>query len=105
MTGAVAIVEMADELGITLTADGQRILATPKSAATEEFVALVRQHKDEVLEFLSTPLLADALEAMLRLGQQLNAGDINAIHCGITGRECRTCKGVPCLGSGPWVEG
>jgi hypothetical protein len=46
----------------------------------------------------------DEIERMVALGARLKQGDISAIHCGITGKRCTACEGVPCLGSEPWED-
>jgi hypothetical protein len=46
----------------------------------------------------------DEIERMVALGAQLQRGEISAIRCGLTGKRCTACKGVPCLGSEPWED-
>ena len=46
---ALAVIERAKELGVTLTVDGDYINATPKSRVTPELADQVREHKAEVL--------------------------------------------------------
>ena len=48
--------------------------------------------------------VADRVEACIRLGQRVKRGEITAVRCGITGKRCTGCHGVPCLGSTQWVE-
>ena len=46
--------------------------------------------------------VGDEVERMLALGERLRRKDIEAVRCGITGKRCTHCGGVPCLGSKPW---
>lgn len=46
----------------------------------------------------------DEIEHMVALGAQLQRGEIRAIRCGLTGKRCIACQGVPCLGSEAWEE-
>jgi len=50
-----AILQRAHELGITLRHGGDRIEYGPKNLATDDFIEDLRQHKAEVLAFLSAP--------------------------------------------------
>ena len=51
----------------------------------------------------STPQeVAESVDASIRMGQRLARGEVAALRCGITGRECRACHGIPCWGSEPW---
>jgi hypothetical protein len=50
---ALEIVQQAQELGISLVIQGDRILYTPKSRTPIEFVAALRKHKQELLRYLS----------------------------------------------------
>jgi hypothetical protein len=47
------IVQHAQELGVSLVLQGDRILYTPKSRTPIEFVAALREHKQELLRYLS----------------------------------------------------
>jgi hypothetical protein len=50
---APEIVQQAQELGISLVLQGDRILYTPKSRTPVEFVAALREHKQELVRYLS----------------------------------------------------
>jgi hypothetical protein len=50
---AEAILRRALELGIRLEVAGDRIRYAPKSIAPEDFVASLREHKPEILRYLS----------------------------------------------------
>ena len=50
---AETIVLQAEELGISLAAVGDRIQYSPKEAAPDEFLDVLRQHKQEVLRYLT----------------------------------------------------
>ncbi len=50
---AEAVVQQARELGITLSIAGDRIRYAPKSQAPEDFIAALREHKLEIIDYLS----------------------------------------------------
>ena len=50
---APEIVQQAQELGISLVLRGDRILYTPKSRTPVELVAALREHKQELVRYLS----------------------------------------------------
>ena len=52
---AEAIAQRARELGVTLTAAGDKIRYAPKSATPPAFVDALRKHKAEVLAYLREP--------------------------------------------------
>jgi len=47
---------------------------------------------------------AGEIERLMALGQHLKTQEIKAIRCGLTGKRCTQCQGVPCWGSQPWDE-
>jgi|WetSurMetagenome_2_1015567.scaffolds.fasta_scaffold17808_3 hypothetical protein len=49
---AEAILQRANELGITLTLHGDRIRYSPKSLTPDDFVETLREHKAEVMAYL-----------------------------------------------------
>ncbi len=100
------ILAWADRLGIRLWVAGDRIRYAPLPAATPEFVAALAAHKKSVLSLLSSPEpspeeVADAVDSYIRLGKSLADGTITGLRCGINGRYCHQCYGVPCRGSQP----
>ena len=36
------------------------------------------------------------------LGGRLTNAEFAALRCGVTGKRCETCRGIPCVGSTPW---
>ena len=98
----------ADRIGVTLSVVGDRLRYTPLEAASPEFVATLIQHKPALLALLIEPetsaeAIADSVDACIRLGKRLRDGEFRSLRCGITGRECWHCKGVPCAGSEPFT--
>jgi len=59
MDGAVAVLEKAKALGISVTASGNKILLEPGSKVPAELVQAIRQHKNEILEILTRPKLVE----------------------------------------------
>jgi len=55
MDGAVAVLEKAKALGISVTSSGNRILLEPGSKVPAELVQSIRQHKGEILAILTRP--------------------------------------------------
>jgi hypothetical protein len=52
---AAAILDRLAKAGITVTANGDKLRLAPKRALTEDILALVRQHKPELLRVLAAP--------------------------------------------------
>jgi hypothetical protein len=52
---AAAILDRLAKAGITVTANGDKLRLAPKRALTEDILALVRQHKPELLRALAAP--------------------------------------------------
>ncbi|MDO8532658.1 MAG: hypothetical protein Q7T26_10950 [Dehalococcoidia bacterium] len=112
MSEALAVLAECQKLGATFRVEGDTLRVRAPAPLPGEMLAVLRQHKAEVLAHLragatgvsqaAPPSLADALEAMLALGQRLKRGEIAAVRCGISRRLCTACQGVPCLGSAPW---
>ncbi len=50
---ASIIMKQLRESGLTLTADGDRLLVEPKAAITDQHRAMIRQHKPALLALLS----------------------------------------------------
>ena len=83
----------------------------PRGTLTPNDLEVLKAHKGSVLAYLTgiqavspeTASLADSLEVSIALGQRLRRGEIAAVCCGITGKCCTFCQGIPCLGSIPWV--
>ena len=50
---AIAVLEEATRLGLTLRGDGGRIVARPKEWVTKEFAAVVAAHRADVLALLA----------------------------------------------------
>ncbi len=105
---ASSILERLSTLGVKVQVAGDRLRLEPASRVPPDVLDAVREHKGELLAFLSprptaTPREhADAVEEMCRLGARMKRGEIAAVWCGISGRRCTACQGVPCLGSVPW---
>lgn len=60
---------------------------------------------DEIDELRLLPegeTLAAELDRLCRLATRLRSGEITAVRCGLTGKRCTACAGVPCFGSQPW---
>jgi hypothetical protein len=77
--GAESILRRARELGIRLEVAGDHIRYAPKSLAPADFVASLREHKPEVLRYLSN--LADTqgpehISALLSWASELAEKDI-----------------------------
>lgn len=107
--GPADVLAWAAHLGITVSPspDGEMLRYSPQEAAPPEFVEALRIRKADILALLEAPEptpqeVADSLNACLRLGQRLQRGEVKALRCGLSGIECRSCHGVPCLGSTPW---
>jgi len=107
---AVAILEQLQHQGVTVRAAAGNLLLEPGSKVPVELIAEVKLHKPELLAYLTRQEpppeeVADsvdcALRAATRLGQQLQKGEIMAFRCGLTGKACWVCYGIPCLGSSP----
>lgn len=96
------------ECGVRLWADGDKLrIEAPKGVMTPELLSALAKHKAELMALLQTPLpepseVADEVERLIALGQRLRRGEIRALRCGITGKRCILCAGVPCWGSRPW---
>jgi hypothetical protein len=59
MDGAVAVLEKAKALGISVTSSGNKILLEPGSKVPAELVQSIRQHKGEILAILTRPKLVE----------------------------------------------
>lgn len=106
---AMTILERLRDLSIEITVSGDCLRLKPGSRVTPDLIEALRKYKAEVLAILKErqsgqPSLADELERMLALGARLKRGEIAAVRCGKTGRQCTACQGVPCLGSVPWTD-
>lgn len=98
---------------LELAADG---LIHIEGRFPEPLLAVLQAYKEEIRSTLRQERailpepseVVDAVERELArleaLGQALGRGEITAIRCGITGKKCTLCKGVPCWGSTPWHE-
>jgi hypothetical protein len=53
VTAAIAVLEEATRLGLTLRAEAGRIVARPKEGVTSEFAAVVEAHRADVLALLA----------------------------------------------------
>ena len=60
--GAKAILDQANELGITLRAVDDHIRYRPKASAPPEFVEALRQHKADVLGYLRREAIPKGFE-------------------------------------------
>jgi hypothetical protein len=56
---AVAVLEKAKALGISVTASGDKLLLEPGSKVPAELVQAIRQHKNEILAILTRPKLVE----------------------------------------------
>jgi hypothetical protein len=109
------------KLGFTLRPEGDKLHVAPRSALTPELRTAIAEHKRELMALLQAgeghkrgvqpvrtvpkpEVIADEVERLMALGQRLKRGEIAAIRCGITGKRCTSCQGVPCWGSQPWEE-
>ena len=52
-TAAVGVLEQAARLGVTLRAEGSRIVARPKEAVTSDLKRAIVQHRAEILAVLA----------------------------------------------------
>ena len=59
MDGAVAVLEKAKALGISVTSSGNKILLEPGSKVPPDLVQAIRQHKGEILALLTKPKLVE----------------------------------------------
>jgi len=59
MDGAVAVLEKAKALGISVTSSGNKILLEPGSKVPPDLVQAIRQHKGEILAILTKPKLVE----------------------------------------------
>jgi len=57
--GAPDILARLHAVGVNLSRNGDRLIATPKTAVTPEIVDLIRSHKPELLAALTTEPLPD----------------------------------------------
>lgn len=102
---AKELLERLERVGVRAETSGDTLRLTPGSRVPSDLVELVRWHKAEIIaalrgETLPSPSeVADGVEACLRLGARLKIGTISYIVCGLTGRRCTGCQGIPCLGS------
>ena len=108
---AATVLERLSALGVSVRpTDHGTLHLSPASVIPPDLVEMVRQYKPDILVALRTETLpspaevADSVDACIRLGQRLKRGEIEAVRCGITGKRCVVCQGVPCLGSTPWTE-
>ena len=106
---ALAILERLGSLGVSVTVADDALRLVPGSKVPPELIEELRQHKAAVIAYLSQSSelpqpgeVVGELERLLRLGQALKAGRVKALRCGITGKRCTACEGVPCWGSAPW---
>ena len=91
-----ALVERARVLGVTLSVAGDRIRYSPKSGTPDEFVEMLKEHKAQLLAFLSgqierepqqrTQYLQDADDESCGLpGVWIEATEVTAINCSVCG--------------------
>ena len=66
---ANVVLDRLSELGVTVWADGDKVLIQPASKVPTELKDAVRENKPELLALLSGPPNADALLDRLRTGQ------------------------------------
>ena len=59
--GAPDILARLHAVGVNLSRQGSKLIATPKAAVTPEIVDLIRAHKPELLAALDTPALIGAI--------------------------------------------
>jgi hypothetical protein len=59
MDDAVAVLEKAKALGISVTSSGNKILLEPGSKVPPDLVQAIRQHKGEILAILASPRLVE----------------------------------------------
>ena len=57
-----AILDRLTSLGLSLSADGEKLVVKPKSALTDDIRALIREHKPELMAALSAPITAKEIE-------------------------------------------
>ncbi len=78
MGAAVVIYQRSQEAGVTLTADGERLLATPARLLTDELRADIRAHKPELLALLhdAHETTAALIEAAMRACAHHGDGDV-----------------------------
>ena len=127
---AADVMERLSELGVQARVDGQDLVLRPREAVPPDLVPWLRRYKADILRHVkaqrrSVPAgrsrgsarpesvkvgtsqssnqdMTPELERLIALGTLLREGTIKAIKCGITGKKCTLCQGVPCLGSVPW---
>jgi hypothetical protein len=63
--GAAEVIEILQGLGVKVKAQGGKLLLEPGSRVPSDLVPEIRQHKQEILEMLAEPLLADDSTALL----------------------------------------
>jgi hypothetical protein len=122
--------ERLTEVGVSVVADGQDLVLRPREAVPPDLVPWLRRYKADILRHVkaqgkrapagssrgsakpqsvkagtsqsSNQDMTPELERLIALGSLLTEGTIKAIKCGITGKKCTACQGVPCMGSLPW---
>ena len=57
-----ALLDRLTGLGLSLSADGEKLVVKPKSALTDDIRALIREHKPELMAALSAPITAKEIE-------------------------------------------
>jgi len=112
------LIKRVQNLGARLWFDGNRLELDIPTDFPNTLLEQLRENKGDVLNYLrevttdgaivtsgtAKTSVVDQLERMLALGAQMKRGEISAVRCGITGKRCAACQGVPCLGSVPWEE-
>jgi hypothetical protein len=120
------ILDQLQSAGLGLSAEGDQLKAQgPKSAMTPALAQHIRARKDELVALLSQPKSPTQAEELsiacaydtkatiaggkppLQQVQELQdwLATIDwryGLRCGISGQQCRVCKGLPCRGSKAW---
>ena len=124
---AADLISRLQARGATLQVRGDTLWVRPRRVLTDDDRTLIRRHKPQLLITLRRRLEASVAELpnfhlglyqvvhnaqgpdaaaeilpALVLGGRLARGEVSALRCGITGRPCRACAGIPCDRSEPW---
>ena len=93
---AEAVIQQAEELGITLTLYGDTIRYQPKSAASTGFVDELRKHKAELMAaLLEQPICGNSLTPHEKHEHRWEC-DPNSCTCYRMFGEPFWCGGIPC---------